>query len=231
MATAQPHRKYHICETAAPANDRFAAPLSAGARVVRIPELLEQILLGLATEPQGLRTLLLSQRTSHAFRDTITGTPSLQRALCFENAPATGRTVLNPFFQASKTHPIRLPNRNKLEIALPQENRPDWMIEIEPLEKVIYLNRSMRRGKFKKKSRKANAYGSWRQMRVFQEVGDDEKLTRLECCWIGSGTVSRENSVDGEWKNPTLGEIFDLLYPEEYADHVERLAKKEKMIN
>ncbi|KAF7197277.1 hypothetical protein HII31_01388 [Pseudocercospora fuligena] len=57
---------------------------SSGERVASIAELLEQILLDLdLTSYEGVRTLLLSQRTSKAFRDTIANTPSLQRALHF----------------------------------------------------------------------------------------------------------------------------------------------------
>ncbi|KXT03181.1 hypothetical protein AC578_4830 [Pseudocercospora eumusae] len=82
-------------------------PLSAGARVAGIPELLEQILLNLIDMPfsseveaqtveerdeedearyTGLQTVLLSQRTSQAFGDTIIGSPAIRRALFCEDA-------------------------------------------------------------------------------------------------------------------------------------------------
>ncbi|KAF7196578.1 hypothetical protein HII31_01948 [Pseudocercospora fuligena] len=81
------------------------AASSGGSRVASIPELLEQILLYLAgedlpgdftleaadTKAANVRTLLFSQCTSQAFRDTIAGSRELQKALYlrpdFRNRP------------------------------------------------------------------------------------------------------------------------------------------------
>ncbi|KAK4540515.1 hypothetical protein LTR36_009153 [Oleoguttula mirabilis] len=64
-------------------------------KVVATAELLEAILLNLDT-----KTLLLSQRTCRAFRDTIAGSTQLQRALFFQQSPdADARRVVNPLLR------------------------------------------------------------------------------------------------------------------------------------
>ncbi|KAF7186166.1 hypothetical protein HII31_12503 [Pseudocercospora fuligena] len=200
--------------------------LSAGARVANIPELLEQILLGLATkEPQDLRTLLLSQRTCHAFRDTIIGTPSLQRALTFENAPITWRTTLNPFFEDSTAQPIKLADGTSLKVTVLefQYYNPVRMMALE--EKSIRVERNIydieEHWATVKETRYKRTQGSWRQMRVFQEIGHPT-LTILQSCGIRSKTVR------GEWENPTLGEVFDLLYPPNDWERRRRLVEEGK---
>ncbi|EME78652.1 uncharacterized protein MYCFIDRAFT_78361 [Pseudocercospora fijiensis CIRAD86] len=205
-------------------------PLPASARVANIPELLEKILLRLASnESEGLRTLLLSQRTCHAFRDQITGAPSLRRALGFEQTflSAPGCPELNPLFQDSDEQPINLADGTSLEVTV------DWRkifddFHVRPITTSEHSVRITRYADDGAKYRESNAktsymktHGSWRQIRIFQETGGP-KVTELERgCVNAVGNVFVEDCVYGEWENPTLGEVFDLLY---YKEHAKPLA-------
>ena len=85
-------------------------PTTATLRTLHLPELLEQILLHL---PQ--RDLLLAQRTSRAFHQTINSSPKLQRALFFAadpHLPASPITYLNPSTGTTSAH--RRPQNNSL---------------------------------------------------------------------------------------------------------------------
>jgi hypothetical protein len=83
---------------------------NATLRTLHLPELLEQILSHL---PQ--RDLLLAQRTSRAFHQTINSSPKLQRALFLSpdpHLPASPITYLNPSTGTTSAH--RKPKNNSL---------------------------------------------------------------------------------------------------------------------
>ncbi|KAM0722642.1 hypothetical protein Q7P37_002083 [Cladosporium fusiforme] len=83
---------------------------SATTRTFHLPEILEQILTNL---PQ--RDLLLAQRVSRAFQDTITASPKLQRALFFApdpHLPSSPITYLNPATGTTSAH--TRPQNNRL---------------------------------------------------------------------------------------------------------------------
>ncbi|KXS98309.1 hypothetical protein AC578_6846 [Pseudocercospora eumusae] len=85
------------------------ASLSAGARVAGTTELLEAILLNLNHDEIDLKTLLVSQRTSTAFRNTIQGSLKLRQALYLE-PPTTLRghsevwSGMNPLLRYAGIH-------------------------------------------------------------------------------------------------------------------------------
>lgn len=66
---------------------------SAGARVAGTTELLEAILISISGDELGFFTLLLSQRTSRAFRDTIQGSIHLRRALHLEASTSASDAI------------------------------------------------------------------------------------------------------------------------------------------
>ena len=79
---------------------------SAGARVAGTTELLETILLNLNYDEIDLKTFLISQRTSTAFRDTIQGSVKLRQTLFFEppSTPRKGNEIrpgMNPLLRPS----------------------------------------------------------------------------------------------------------------------------------
>ena len=83
---------------------------TAAIRTFDLPELLEQILINL---PQ--RELLLAQRVSQAFHQTISASPKLQRALFFSPdpfLPSSPITYLNPATGATSAH--TRPQNNRL---------------------------------------------------------------------------------------------------------------------
>jgi hypothetical protein len=83
---------------------------TAAIRTFDLPELLEQILINL---PQ--RELLLAQRVSQAFHQTISASPKLQRALFFSPdpfLPSSPITYLNPSTGATSAH--TRPQNNRL---------------------------------------------------------------------------------------------------------------------
>lgn len=83
---------------------------TAAIRTFDLPELLEQILINLSQ-----RELLLTQRVSQAFHQTISASPKLQRALFFSPdpfLPSSPITYLNPATGATSAH--SRPQNNRL---------------------------------------------------------------------------------------------------------------------
>ncbi|EME78653.1 uncharacterized protein MYCFIDRAFT_78362 [Pseudocercospora fijiensis CIRAD86] len=197
-------------------------PLSAGARVAGIPELLEQILLNLIDAPSseadqqpkdqivGLQTALLSQRTSHAFRDTIIGSSAIRRALFGEDA----KPAVSGF---PKANPMLLDSIVGYDLS---ESGP-FKVKVWPIYDyssysvtAVYKGYKVRvhrmyptRNRISKRKRQGKDFrASWRQMRLLSETGAVPIIQlELKC-------VSETSILEGRWENPTLGEVFDQLY-------------------
>ncbi|KXT12018.1 hypothetical protein AC579_4663 [Pseudocercospora musae] len=202
-------------------------PASAGARVVGIPELLEQILLKLIEVPSsdaeeelkekfedgtvGLQTVLLSQRTSQAFRDTVIGSPAIQRALFGEDAkPAVdGYPKANPLldhcvigYGLPESSPFRVNIYPVYDLTQPNSTG------LAHRGYVVRLHRmySTRNRIDMRKRQGVDVRASWRQMHLLSETGSTP-IIQLVLKWVSGKSI-----LDGQWDNPTLGEVFDLLH-------------------
>lgn len=90
-----------------PSDDNGPTATSAAAQALRIPELLETILLSL---PQ--KDALLSQRVSTAFRDTVRHSSRLQKALFFQPDWTLEGRAFDAY--AARNRPGRKPENNRL---------------------------------------------------------------------------------------------------------------------
>ncbi|KAF7186157.1 hypothetical protein HII31_12494 [Pseudocercospora fuligena] len=194
-----------------------AVSLSAGARVAGIPELLEQILLNLVDvhklEPRdrvvGPLTVLLSQRTSQAFRDTIIGSGAIQRALRCQDAKqsTTGHSRLNLMLGRPIAFYGRRINFLTVNLSLEYRNAPPnlWIVR-EP--RGVRVTVECIRDSWPPSQAELDKHStpSWRQMHILSEIGT-LPIIKLE------GIIASKlfTTIAGNWENPTLGEICDLL--------------------
>ncbi|KXT16544.1 hypothetical protein AC579_6279 [Pseudocercospora musae] len=197
--------------------DSTSAPViagepSSGTRVANIAELLEQIFIFLdLTSYEGVRTLLVSQRTSRFFHATVNSTPSLQRALHFSNSNKrwsikSNKPQRSSFFNNDRSIKLGDPFNSELAIDFAYEYAVEGTggaIGITVVVRRTGKEWYTREGTESKLSPHFMRQ-SWRRMYLFEDLG------------LVVGTVKHEGlheyEVKGYWKNPTLGEVFDLLY-------------------
>ena len=158
---------------------------SPARQVALIPELLELILLKLASTAPGLRTLLQCQRINRNFRRVILGSLSIQRALFFKPVPeARLRAVVNPLLQAAF---------NPIFSDANLENRNEALYDVSTLFDL--------RGR-ESQSRFLDRNASWRRMLIVQPS------LRMYTKYPDTGPTELRLQ-DGE--SLTMGLLFDIL--------------------
>ncbi|KAF7189596.1 hypothetical protein HII31_09040 [Pseudocercospora fuligena] len=168
---------------------------SAGARVAGTTELLEAILLNIDSDDVGFITLLLSQRTSRAFRDTIQGSVHLRRALHLETSGSTAvdtdvRDGLFPLLQSSFGYfddlywnlPRRIYRNLGFDIHVNQNGQGNFEVEAT-LKNTQALSETL----------VDQSAPSWKRMCIFKES-----------CLLASASVWQDQEDCG---NLTLGDL------------------------
>ncbi|KXS95293.1 hypothetical protein AC579_9893 [Pseudocercospora musae] len=169
---------------------------SAVSRAFDITELLEKILkeVGSNNTSDGVRTLLLSQRTCKAFRDTVNDSPTLRRALYFERSPTSpepGPIERNPLLRSWSAFIDAQNGRNMSLIVL---RSPSTAGEVTMGIRQSHSDKNAIRG-VQSSCRRMHFFGG-AQEPVFTAVyfsGDFDKR------------------VEGRWVNPKLSEILNLV--------------------
>jgi hypothetical protein len=171
-------------------------PDSAAQRAFLIPEILETILLNIPR--RGL--LVDAQRVNRSWRNTVKGSPALQRLLFFEQCPKhEGREpefsdLLNETFPPFFSH------------NLDDDGHPKWTQE--SLSRTDWNSSPAKRDAYSRKE------ASWRQMLIVQPA-----ITRINICKSWS-SVTGMGKVEGRivvTDGLRMGTLYDLVEEEAHV--------------
>ncbi|SMY27863.1 unnamed protein product [Zymoseptoria tritici ST99CH_1A5] len=148
------------------------APIrSAAERLFETTEILEQILLNV----NDMRTLLLSQRVSKLFVETITGSKALQETLFFRIRPANGNRKVfgSPYFINKLLCAPGTRSRIGLNFArIHQKRRAEdrWYLDIDIIFDTLARLKQLEETDWE---------GSWRRMLIVQPTSVSEDVWHL----------------------------------------------------
>ncbi|KAF7187557.1 hypothetical protein HII31_11181 [Pseudocercospora fuligena] len=194
-------------------------PISAGAQVAAVVELLEHILLdvveieippGYRNDPElGVRTVLLAQQVSRDFQNTIIGSPKLQRKLFFAIPSNDFDRALNPFLTFHPPLSMRL---NRYNISTPSV----WPSG-DGNEVVVSLHAVHPSAKYPRKKKPGSAAAwraaSWRGMYLCSGTYSVKTIQARE----GLFPEESSRSVVVGMENPTLGQVLDVAFPRKFG--------------
>ncbi|CZT21875.1 uncharacterized protein RCC_07741 [Ramularia collo-cygni] len=178
--------------------------MSAAARVLALPELLEFIMLEIAAQAdldsdnslEPITSLLPLHLVDHTFNDVLKNSPRLQRLMFSQSAPF----LLTPMeWIQTELERSSLPN-----ITINRHTRStDLTIDTRPKQLSCYDTKSMEL----LASKLANPAASWRRIQVFQSEIESERLSTAIVHYSNGSSRIKFDFEDGT----TLGDIFDRI--------------------